>query len=350
MTKSIRQQFNGVARAGTRGRWMRDNLPAWRAARDPDRAVADEEAILQLRAAMRESKTAAAALDWADRHGIEIIVDHSVKAGGYYWPGTGVVAVSARQLGYGGYLSGAVNTLTHEIRHAWQDYYGLIYCPTNEEGATSPLGRDLAIEGLFEADATANGKLAEAEYKYKHTSERVAMLRGLQKDQPERGRAELLKIFEKSAREEARLCDDAVKNLWKSFSGWYGMWAFAYGRHRRAEYAHALGLAEAASDHGFEYRRPEGCALMAPPDFSRREVLDQLGRSFAGVNYLQSEKVRDTVARFLLSPGTAERYFARIRPQAKAPKGKIEKLTRQIRATQLRARLQEPQKRMRLPK
>lgn len=348
MTKSIRRQFDKVARAGTRGRWMRDNLPAWRAARDPDRAIADEECIMQLRAAMRESKTAAAALDWADRHGIEIIVDHTVRAGGYYWPGTGVVAVSARQLGHTGYLATAVNTLTHEIRHAWQDYHGLIYCPTNEEGATSPLGRDLAIEGLFEADATVNGRLAEAEYKYNRTQQRVAMLRDLQKEQPERGRAELLKVFEKAAREEQRQCTSDAQALWQAFTGWYRMWAGPYGRHRRSEYAHALGLAGAANDHGFEYRRPEGCVLMTPPDFSRRDMLDQLGRSFAGVNYLQSTQARDTVGRLLLSPGAAERYFPR--NVTAAGKGKPDALTRKIRATQLRARLTQPGKRLPLPK
>ncbi len=347
MTKHLRQSFER-ARAGTRGRWMRDNLPAWRAARSEERAIWDDERLLALRAAMRESKTASAALDWADRHGIELIVDHSVRAGGYYWPGTGVVAVSARQLGSDSFLATAVNTLTHEIRHAWQDYHGLIYCPTNDEGATSPLGRDLAIEGLFEADATVNGRLAEAEYKYNRTQQRVDMLRGLQKEQPERGRGELLKIFEKSARAEQRESNASESALWKTFSAWYAAWGGAYGRPRRSEYAHALGLAPAANDHGFEYRRPDGCALMAPPDFSRREVLDQLGRSFAGVNYLHSTQARDTVARLLLSPGAAERYFPRT--VKAAARGRPDALTRKIRAAQLRARLAQPCKRLPLPK
>lgn len=352
MSGVLKKKFAASARAGTRGNWMRSNLPAWRAARDDARAIWDEEKIKALRTAMGESATAAAALDWADSHGIEIIVDHSVRAGGYYWPGTGVVAVSARQLAHDGFLGAAVGTLTHEIRHAWQDYHGLIYCPTEEEGATSPLGRDLAIEGLFEADADAHGKLAEAEYKYKRTSERVVMLRGLQKETPERGRGELLKVFERAAKAEGRQCSNPQDALWRNFTAWYGKHGFNlhYGRHRRAEYAHALGLTAAPLDHGFEYRRPNGCALMTPPDFSRREVVDLLGRSFAGVNYLQDTLARDTIARFLNSPAAADRYFPRLKPSASADKGKADALTRKIRAVQLRARLAQPAQRLRLPR
>lgn len=349
LSRRLSEEF---ARAGTRGRWMRDNLPAWRAARDDARAVWDAEKIIHLRAAMAESKTAAAALAWADRNGIEIIVDHRVQAGGYYWPGTGVVAISARQVAHEGFLGPAVGTLTHEIRHAWQDYHGLIYCPTEEEGATSPLGRDLAIEGLFEADADAHGKLAEAEYKHARTQQRVMMLRGLQKDKPERGRANLLGIFEKAMRTEGRDCRNPQTALWRMFTDWYGKNGLNayYGRFRRAEYAAALGLAGPAQDHGFEYRRPAGCALMAPPDFSRRETVDLLGRSFAGVNYLHSADARDTIARFLNAPGAAERYFPRLKPQARADKGKADRLTRKIRAVQLRAQLATPAKRLPLPK
>lgn len=354
MKKQLSQAFHQVSqRAGTRGQWQRDNLAPWRAARDEERMIWDEERILALRKAMGESKTAAAALAWADRCGIEVIVDHSVSAGGYYWPGTGVVAVAARQLQHDNFFAGAIGVLTHEIRHAWQDYHGLIYCPTDDEGAISPLGRDLAIEGLFEADADAHGKLAEAEYKYNRTRDRVLMLRGVQKKQPERGRAELLRVFEKSARSELRACSDAKTALWTNFTKWYRggqAWSYLYGRHRRSEYAHALGLAGPAKDHGFEYRRPHGCALMSPPDFSQHAVLDQLGRSFAGVNYLQGTAQRDTVARFLLPPGAAERYFPRLKPQVRPDKTKADKLTRQIRATQLRARLGQPLKRLSLPK
>ena len=352
MTNKLNKAIAAFTRAGTRGNWMRSNLAAWRAARDEARAIWDEEKIIALRAAMSESKTAAAALAWADSHGIEIIVDHSVRAGGYYWPGTGVVAVSARQLSHDGFFGTAVGTLTHEIRHAWQDYHGLIYCPTDDEGATSPLGRDLAIEGLFEADADAHGKLAEAEHRYARTHDRVVMLRELQKEKFENGRGALLKVFEKAARTDARECANPHVALWKKFTAWYGKHGFNhhYGSHRRAEYAEALGLAGKALDHGFEYRRPAGCALMTPPDFSRREVVDLLGRSFAGVNYLRSAEVRDTIARFLNSPGAAERYFPRLKTSKAADKTKPDALTRQIRAVQLRARLAQPSKPLPLPR
>lgn len=350
MSSSVRAQFAGASRrCGTRGAWQRGNLAAWRAARDEERSAWDAAQLVSVHAAMGESATAAAALDWAQRHGIEIIVDHQTTAGGYYWPGSGVVAVSVGALRD---MATAVEVLTHEIRHAWQDYHGLIYFPANEDvAAGSLLGRDLAIEGLFEADATAHGQLAGAEYRRRQAQERVATLRLLQDRKPERGRAELLKILEQSARQAHRACGDAAAALWRHFTGWYtGGLSCLYNRNRRGEYAAVLGLDAPMRGYGFSYQRPEGDFRLPPPDFSRREVLDQLGRSFAGVNYLASATARDTVARFLLPPGAAERGFPRITPAAGRDIGSVtDGLTRRIRAVQLRTQLAQAKKRLSLP-
>lgn len=335
MSGTLKKQFH--QRAGTRGAWQRDNLAAWRDARESARAVWDDERIVRLRAAMAGSKTAQAALDWANRHNIEIIIDHTVNAGGYYWPGTGVVAVSSRALMYDDDISArAIGILVHEIRHAWQDYHGLLCCPEGQATGDSPLGRDLAIEALFEADATANAKLAELEYSYTRTQERITMMRDLQDQRPIESRTQLLKSFVKHAEKEGELCANASSTLWKSFVSWYGMWASAYGTHRRDSYAHALGFGKPAKDYGFEYRPSPLCDSAPALDFSQRAVLEQLGRSFHGANYLKDTAVRDVVLRRFLPPGSAERYFPR--DQA-ASKKKPNKQTRQIRAAQLRQRL-----------
>ncbi len=143
----------------------------------------------------------------------------------------------------------------------------------------------------------------------------------------------------------------AAAALWRHFTGWYtGGLSCLYNRNRRGEYAAVLGLDAPMRGYGFSYQRPEGDFRLPPPDFSRREVLDQLGRSFAGVNYLASATARDTVARFLLPPGAAERGFPRITPAAGRDIGSVtDGLTRRIRAVQLRTQLAQAKKRLSLP-
>lgn len=330
-------------RGGTRGRWCRDNLEAFRSGLGGDRLLADGLALIKLFDAAEKLSTARAALAWARQHGIEFIVDHQTGAGGYYHLGTGVVALSVRALATGN-TKRALGTLVHEIRHAWQDYHGLVYTPDDIDVPTSPLGRDLTIEGLFEADAEAHGALVREEYSLANTESSLALLRDLHRDEPTEGRAKLLETFQARALEEKAACENAHETLRDFMLDWYtphGYHVF-YGDDRRRVYASTLGLPTEKSAYVFEYQAPKNVPVGVAPDFHRAEVLQKLGRTFTGGNYLQGLD-RDVLHKYLLSPAAAARCFDEdVHAKADAP-------TQAIRALQLRTQLNRPQKRYPLP-
>lgn len=338
---TMKQQFNAAARDGRRGDWRRGNLSRWRKSHDATRRDWDARLLNGLLAAAAQSPTAIKALQWARDHGIEIIIDHRVNAGGYYHPGTGVVAVAAGGLiradeeGYS--WRNPVGVLVHEIRHAWQDYHGLIYCPGAALAKTSPLGRDLAIEGLFEADAEAHAALVRCEYDAAYGRERLAMLEAAQDLSPLPGRDHMIATYRRGLESDMATLANPRESLWQAMLEWYDPFGFntAYGDARRDLYASALGLGGTAPDHGFEYLPPRGIAANGAPDFWRREVVEKLGRSFAGVNYLAGRAPRDVLLRRMLPPARSEVYF----PEDDADIQMPNRRTREIRRAQLRHRL-----------
>lgn len=338
---TVKKQFNAAARDGRRDGWRRGNLTRWRKSHDTTRRDWDARLLKGLLEAAAQSPTAVKALAWARAQDIEFIVDHSVRAGGYYHPGTGVVAVAAGALiradeeGYS--WRNAVGVLVHEIRHAWQDYHGLIYCPGGKLAKASPLGRDLAVEGLFEADAEAHAAMVRCEYDAAYGRERLAMLEAAQDIAPMPGREHMIATYRRALDSDTATLADPRECLWQAMLEWYDPFGFnkAYGEARRDLYASALGLGGAAPDHGFEYLPPRGIAPAPAPDFFRREVLEKLGRSFAGVNYLAGRAPRDVLLRRLLSPARAEMYFAEEDADRQAPN----RQTQDIRRAQLRLKV-----------
>lgn len=95
------------------------------------------------------------ALDWAVENHVKVAVDYNTteNAAGYY-AFSGGVCVLARAL-----WADTANTLTHEIRHAWQDMQGLLPVGTPDSFAEGYIRT-----ALVEADAYAWGRLAQHEF------------------------------------------------------------------------------------------------------------------------------------------------------------------------------------------
>jgi hypothetical protein len=146
--------------------WDQQALQAFKEKQTPERRAQDEQLlrrVFNLAAKVPEVKTA---LDWAHAHGVEIVVDRtSWGIGGYYLNGTGIVGLSMPAFSSDERLAGIV---AHELRHAWQDYHGLIVT------ADYRLDHYIIKNALIEADATAHQKLAEREYRVADLQERAA--------------------------------------------------------------------------------------------------------------------------------------------------------------------------------
>ncbi len=270
----------------------------------------DFDALDDFLTAASEIQMAEAALDWARSNNIEFIVDKTTTAGGYYWPGTGVVALSSRKLDPEKFNDG-VDALVHEIRHAWQDAQGFFY--TQEKPGVT-LAQSIIIESLLEADAFAHGRLAGAQADLAHTEMRLDMLRSLQKEDAQESREPLIKIFKKSRRDLRAEVDHPAETLSRVFLEWYEDFSFAlpYGEARRNHFARRLGVVatqEQAVRAAFNSRaKPLGGAADPRPDLWRREGRQRLGRSFAGVNYLAGMS-EDVFQKRLLSHQEALRFF-----------------------------------------
>ncbi|MCE9508044.1 MAG: hypothetical protein K8R48_07005 [Alphaproteobacteria bacterium] len=95
------------------------------------------------------------ALAWAQAHGVKFFIDRTcVNVGGYYTPGSGVVAIAEKHTHF---MQDFVRIIVHETRHAWQDHHGLLKrSPHNFAGY-------FIKNSLIEADAYAFEKRAEDE-------------------------------------------------------------------------------------------------------------------------------------------------------------------------------------------
>ena len=273
-------------------------------------APADFDALEDFLAAASEIPLAEAALDWARANNIEFIVDKETAAGGYYWPGTGVVGLSSRKLDPEKFVDG-IDALVHEIRHAWQDAQGFFY---TQDRAGVTLAQSIIIEGLLEADAFAHGRLAGAQADLADTEGRLDMLRDLQKADPSQQRQPLIDIYYKARRDLRADVGHAPETLRRLFLEWYDDFSFAlpYGEARRNLFARRLGLPvprSTAVRAQFNSRaKPLGGKSDPRPDLWRREGRQRLGRSFAGVNYL-AQMDEDLFQKRLLSPQEALRFF-----------------------------------------
>lgn len=130
-------------------RWKTEAFEKFKAAWTPARIAEDEKILSEVFQLAATSPLLAEELTWARDHGIQFFVDHQVQqAYGYYVPGMGVMAMSLHAAQQ---PETALLTLAHELRHAWQDYYGL-----NNTFSYS-FSENAIRSALIEADAQAFG-------------------------------------------------------------------------------------------------------------------------------------------------------------------------------------------------
>lgn len=295
--------------------WNKTSLEEFRASLTPARLKEDEKQLSRLFSIAAKVPELKAALDWANEHNIDLIVDRTSRGiGGYYSVGSGVVAFSAPAFGSDMKLAGVA---VHEIRHAWQDYYGMIATADTKFA-------DYFIKiALIEADATAHQMLAEEQ----------ASLAGGREAAEARWRQYPVDddmkrtVRESHDRREARL-QDRDKYLWEQFKGWYTSFRPAsYGDTAARAFGTKLGIPGIKpQDFKFEFRHKEAPGLTGV-DFARTEQLRRLGKGFKGGNYFDVAPT-EQLARKYLSPGLADRFFRAT--------GKAQKLATEIRLRQLK--------------
>jgi hypothetical protein len=273
--------------------WDRGNLKKWRRGLPKERRDADLgklSRIFNLAAKVPELRDA---LEWAKNHNIDFIVDHAVKAGGYYTVGTGVVAIAANSCNDDGFAAGVI---VHEVRHAWQDYYGMI--PTTGKSFTDYYMR-LAV---IEADAMAHEKLAERQHALSAHIDR------LRSAPPAAFRRNQIAGYEEMLKKSGAETD----RMWSDFTRWYVERAGYYGNNALKSFGHRLGLPGVDKpDINAEYRPYEGREdpVTEGIDLACHEELRRLGKGFRGGNYF-NHAAREVLDRQFLSPRRAAILFS----------------------------------------
>ena len=267
-------------------RWDQSGFEALKATWPSARVKKDKTRLKEIFNRASHSPTLKQALEWAQAHGVQFFVDRrAVNCGGYYTPGTGVVALTEKTTNSPSF---AVQALTHEIRHAWQDYHGL--CPTDFPGpVTTPDFAAYFIQlALIEADATAFGKRAEDEFlAARLTKENIPLSRCFQ----------------------AALADEKA-DLGKKFLNWSSTPKTTryYGDAASKHYGRAAGIytgAQPARDLEFTTEIPP---LGPGPDITDSQRLLALGKTFSGWNYLAGLP-RDILLKKILSPSWAMSFY-----------------------------------------
>ncbi|HTK84205.1 MAG TPA: DUF6782 family putative metallopeptidase [Patescibacteria group bacterium] len=282
------------------GQWKRDNLELWRAGHSSERQEKDRQQLAELFNLAAEVPVLKDALDWARDHDIEFIVDHTTRAAGYYFPGTGVVGISRAYMGNTRYIAGV---LVHEIRHAWQDYYGMI--PTAGKNFADYFMR----EALIEADATAHQDLAMRQY---DLSRRIARLADLDEERAPERKLGARKIQRERLGEKLAQSAQDTAAIWESFGEWFKSWKpGVYGDAAIRRFAITLGVSGIEpKDYKFEYDPYDG---QGPPsregiDASRAENLRELGKSFNDVNYFDADGKRSLSLEFATAARASSFY------------------------------------------
>ena len=130
-----------------------ENVDDVLAAQEPVRRKKDKARIRKIRRLMAKSPLGKELLKWADANNIRIEMDHQTQAGGYYFQGYKIVALSAQSSSE--QLTG---TLAHEIRHAWQDSHGMIPSLSGNSGQLQTPEDYITQIKFIEADAFAVGE------------------------------------------------------------------------------------------------------------------------------------------------------------------------------------------------
>jgi hypothetical protein len=263
----------------------------------------DAARIRELHAAAAGVPVAEAALGWAALHDIRYETDKLPRGmRGVYRPRHGIVFFDRRAL-QGGAVT--LDMLVHELRHAWQDYYGLVPSRVTQGTLDENIIQSLMQQAFYEADASAHQCLT------------VLQSQGAAAD------------------------PSAV--LRHAFFDWFDTRAEAY--HLQTVAADLAATAPLARLYNrlTGARAPRGTGGIDP--FSQSD-LEKLGRAFTGGNYLTGLPVaaRDMLHRRLRSGlMTLSAY------DADYASGGLVRPERLLRRRQLRHALARPQPRYPLP-
>lgn len=172
------------------------------AAQPEDRRVYDMARVEKVKNMLAETKTGREILTWAEENNIEIRLDYQCEeagAGGYYVPGSKMVALNAHLPD-----DRMMIALAHELRHAWQGENG--FCATLYKDA----GTYLKQFRFIEADAAAYEIQICAEWKALHSEFKPDPFRQMCLDLAEKQKA---------------TAPDYLKGkevLWAGFCGFFG--------------------------------------------------------------------------------------------------------------------------------
>lgn len=141
--------------------WNQTAFEELKASWSPERIAEDEKTLQEIFKLAADSPLLAEELEWAKRHGVKFFIDHTaVNCGGYYWAGSGVVAIPLNGIDSARHR---VQTLAHEIRHAWQDYQRLLSW-SDRTPDRGNFAEGFIKQALVEADALAYGRRAVLEF------------------------------------------------------------------------------------------------------------------------------------------------------------------------------------------
>jgi len=299
--------------------WDQTAFEALKATWTPQRIAEDEKTLQEIFALAADVPLLAEALEWAEQHGVKFFIDRTATGiEGYYKPGTGVVAITAAGLANPGE---AVESIVHEIRHAWQQYNGF--------GAEAAHGFSeyLITVSLKEADAEAFARRAKDQYKFYELTKN-------HKKVPDSLRAGL-------AKENA--------DLGANFQVWFPLFAGRYGDRGSKAYNQALGLfpPEARLNTGlsgghFEFDPARVKFTGENININNVQDVVRMGRFFSGAkNYLAALQP-DILPKKILRPSLANTFWG-------AASSDQRKLTNDIRKAELKKKLTPENKRKHHP-
>ncbi len=286
-------------------KWQQAPFDALRKTFDRKRKQADDRRLKRIFKEIAKVPMMKEALDWADKHGVRYMIDHTcVNIGGYYTVGTGVVAISH----FSAYMgpSEQVRVLSHEIRHMWQDWHGMI--PTYAKN----FGDYFIRLGLIEADARAYERLATEQFVLTNAEDVEAMA---------------------SDKYYARIRDKVSRPqefLWNSFLEWFDKKSTStqfYGDHASKSIGRDRGIASAVpTDRRFEFKPyPEGSEpRIEGINIARIDDVMRLGEGFNGKqSYFAGQDRRDELLKKIIVPSLSSTFYG---AATKKQKGLVEQI------------------------
>lgn len=255
--------------------WQQDEFDQFEKSLAPSRLAHDAEKLKYIFNYCAHRDRLKDSLKWAKDHGIQFFIDHKlVDAGGYYTEGTGVVAVSLANANKPLYACGVI---AHEIRHAWQDYHGLL-----PYAGCSPFADYYARVALIEADARAHQIVSHIEPHSLRTRD----------------------------------------TMWVMFQDWFDKKAEWYGVRTASDYAQDvlkrpdLALKTAIDA---EFRPVQQMPFQAGIDLGALDSIYQLGQTYNDMNYLvEGAGSRDFLRNTVLPLDNVLSFYGKANDEQKA--------------------------------